>query len=438
MVLYFPAVMVSFDSPRYARVDDRPMFGDYWMPAGYPFVLRALHALTDQLWFTIAVQHAMGLLVGVMIYLGVRRLGCERWVACIPAAVAFLSGDHVYLEHIIMADFLLGFLAVAGLSAAVFAFVPRLRVSYLAVASTVLGMAALVRSAGIILLPVVTVCALVFSKGSFRARLPALSAAVGPGFAVIAIYAAVCDFVGGKYLGLTDMSGWNVYSRVAPFADCRRFTPPPGTEVLCEDTPPAERRGPFAYVWDKNSVAQRHFKLGPKTSDNVGAFAGAVILHQPLEYLRVVAVDLLRYIEPATGRHWPYAGQTDMTWAFGWRDLSAEEKVIAAMSRGYSGTELRVRGEMSLNFYQHLSRVSGLLLAGLLVLTGAGLWFASATLRAGILLFGLGAFGLYVLPVMTVSYDYRYGLPPLLLLVVSGTVGGVAVWRHTAVAQRMR
>ena len=427
MALYWPAIMLSVDSPRYARVDGKPLFSDYWMPAGYPILLRLLRSITDQLWFTIAVQHLLGLSIGLLLYLALRRLGTERWIACIPAGVAFLSGDLVYLEHIIMADFLLGFLAAAGITAAVFALVPRVRLRCLALASVLLGAALLVRSVGIVLLPILAVCTLLYVAGTIRTRVTTVAVAILPGLVLFAIYAAACSAVDGKFWGLSDMSGWNVYSRVAPFADCGQFTPPPGSEMLCEDRPPASRPGPFGYVWDKNSIGRRHFKLGPNTSDQLGAFARQVILHQPLDYLRAVVIDLSRYLEPATGRHWPYAGQADATWAFGWRDPVVEEKVIAALARAYSGTELKVRSESVLNFYQHLVRLSGLPLVLLIVIACAGLWRATGAIRLGLLLFGLSAAGLYMLPVLTVSYDFRYGLPPMLLTVVAGVLGAVAI-----------
>lgn len=429
MVSYFPAVMLSFDSARYARIDAKPMFGDYWMPAGYPFLLRFLRGISDQLWFTIAVQHVIGLSVGITLFLAMRRLGAKLWVACVPASVAFLSGDHIYLEHMIMAEFLITFLAATGLAFAVFGLADGVRLGALATASAFLGLAAITRSVGIVLIPVLVICTLRFTTGPLRARVRALSAAVLPGAAILGIYVAACSIVDGKYLGLSDMRGWNVYSRVAPFADCREFAPPPGTSVLCEDTPATERPGPFYYVWEKDSVARRHFRLGPKTGKHLGAFARQVILHQPVDYLRAVVIDLARYVEPATGRQWPYAGQTDATLAFGWHDPNVERLVVAAMSRGYRGTQPRIFGQSLLNSYQHLFRLDGLLLAALLFLTCVAIWRRRGPGELGMMLFGLGALGLYVLPVATVCYDIRYGVPPSTLIAVSGTLGGVSLWQ---------
>jgi len=80
---------------------------------------------------------------------------------------------------------------------------------------------------------------------------------------------------------------------VGPFADCSKFTPPKGTRVLCERTPPERRANPGAYVLTAGySPGIKHFR-GPfdgTSEDNrkVGAFARAAILGQPFDYLEKV------------------------------------------------------------------------------------------------------------------------------------------------------
>ncbi len=74
------------------------------------------------------------------------------------------------------------------------------------------------------------------------------------------------------------MRGWNLYARAAPFADCGKFTPPAGTEILCEQRPPSERPGPFGYVWDLKSTPRRMFVLGPESSRKLGVFGQRAIL----------------------------------------------------------------------------------------------------------------------------------------------------------------
>lgn len=423
MILYFPAVMLSFDAPRYARVGTRDLFSDFWMPAGYPLLLRLLHDVSRQLWFTIAVQHLLGLATGVILYLTLSRLGVKRWLACLPAAVVFLSGDHLYLEHQLMADSFFLFLGVAGLGAALL-WMSHRKLSWLAAASALLATAALTRSVGMVMLPILLICTASVASGSPRERAITLVCALLPGAAIFFFYFAAFKLSHGQYAGLTDMAGWNLYARVAPFADCRDFTPPEGTTVLCETTPAAQRAGPFGYVWDANSIARRHFALRP--NDKLNAFARQAVLHQPGDYLSAVGIDLFRYLEPSVAPDRGYSGQPREILSFAWRDLSVEKLVVHALAKKYRGTTVHLEGARFLGAYQNLFRIGGLILAGLLVFTLVGMLRSRGRLRFALLLFGLSGLSLYLVPVLTVSYDFRYGIPAETLIVVSGVLGIVS------------
>ena len=428
MLAYFPAILLHWDSARYARIGGWPIYGDFWMPAGYPMFLWLLRRSSDQLWFTIAVQHVLGLGTGTFLYLSVRRLGVARAIACIPAAIPLLSGDHLYLEHTIMADHLMIFLTAGGIWAASCGLVPNLRLRWLVIASTLLAMTALTRTVGIVLLPILVLVAALWVKKSFRSKCAALAAALLPGMGVFALYVGGFYFTHGQYLGLTDMSGWNLYARVAPFADCGKFNPPEGTAVLCDERPPSQRPGPFGYIWDPRNLAGNQFEPGPKAGRKLGEFAKRAIVHQPGEYARSVLTDLLRFVDPAIASPRPYGGQPREILSFGWRDTAVEARVVQAMSRSYKGTNVHLRWQYLLAFYQNLSRPSGLILAVLLILTVTGLVKASGPIRLGIALFGLSAFGLYLIPVMTLSYMFRYGIPPETFIVASGILGAASRW----------
>jgi hypothetical protein len=69
-----------------------------------------------------------------------------------------------------------------------------------------------------------------------------------------------------------------------------------------------------------------------------------------------------------------------------------------------------------------------LTLAVLFVLTCLGLVKASGAIRLGIALFGLSAFALYLIPVMTLGHSFRYGIPPETFMIVSGVLGAVSLW----------
>ena len=424
MLLYYPAVMLSFDSPRYARVG-REFFGDFWMPAGYPLLLHLLHSVTRQLWFTIVIQHLLGLATGVILYLTMSRLGLKRWIACLPAAVVFLSGDQLYLEHQLMADSFFIFLAIAGLGAAV-GWMSGEKPGWLAVASVLLAMAALTRNVGVFCLPVLLLVTTSTVKGSLRHRGMTLVVALLPGAAVFVLYFAAFKLARGEYAGLTDMSGWNLYSRVAPFADCRKFTPPQETAILCETSPSSQRPGPFGYVWDKNSIARRHFALRP--NDKLKAFSWQVVLHQPGDYLEAVGIDLLRYIDPSIVAPRGYSGQPPEILSFAWRDLSVERLVVKSLAKKYRGTTVYLQGRQILGAYQNLFRVGGLALAALIAFTLVGMIWSRGQIRFALLLFGLNGLCFYIVPVLTISYDFRYGIPAETLVVVSGLLGIISFW----------
>jgi hypothetical protein len=428
MLAYFPAILLHWDSTRYARIGEWSIYSDFWMPAGYPMFLWLLRRFFSQLWLTTWIQHVLGLGTGTFLYLSTRRLGVVRAIACIPAAIPLLSGDHLYLEHTVMADHLTIFLTAAGIWAAICGLVPNVHLRWLAIASTLLAMAALTRSVGVVLLPILVLCTALWVKESFRARCAAVAAALVPGVAVFALYIGGFYVSHGQYLGLTDMSGWNLYARVAPFADCRKFTPPEGTAILCEERAPSTRPGPFGYVWDPESVPRKRFELGPKTGRKLGEFAKRAIIHQPWEYARSVLTDLARFIDPAIAPYRAYGGQTREILSFGWRDTAIEDRLVRTMSRSYKGTQVHLHGQYILAFYQNLSRPSGLTLVALFLLSLIGLVKATAPIRLGIVLFGLSAFGLYLIPVMTLSYTFRYGIPPETFIVASGVLGAASRW----------
>ena len=98
------------------------------------------------------------------------------------------------------------------------------------------------------------------------------------------------------------------------------------------------------------------------------------------------------------------------------------------MSRSYKGTQVRVHWQKLLAFYQNLAHPNGWALAMFFLLTFAGLIKARGAIRLGIALFALSAFGLYLIPVMTLSYTFRYGIPPETFIVASGVLGAASRW----------
>src|SRR5204863_4957462 len=248
---YRPAALANADSARYIHFALEPpgLLNDPFGPTGYSFFLRVAHWISPHVQFTIAVQHLLGIAAALLLYGTVRRLGAPRWPALIAPAVVLLSGDQAYVEHTLLTEAAFIPLLSAGLYCTARATSSRRRRNWwLAGGGALLAGAALVRTVGLVVLPIVILWLLLSARARWalrvRAALPALAAMV----VVIGTYAILVAAQDGES-GLTDLGGWNSYARAAPFAKCESFTPPDGTGVLCESTPPSARPGTLFYLW---------------------------------------------------------------------------------------------------------------------------------------------------------------------------------------------
>jgi hypothetical protein len=429
MVGYSPSVLQWVDGIRYARIGEG-FFDEYWWPAGYPAFLLAARSVTNWLPFTIALQHALGLGAAGLLYATVRRLGAPVGVALVPAGIAALSGDFVYLEHIVMAEQLFTFMLVAGLYCAVRGLVADDR-RWLAAAAVVLTLAGLVRTTGLVLPFVLAAVVLFDRRPGRRGALASAGRVAAVAVVLVAGYMGVAST--GRYAGLFDMGGWHLYARIAPTADCRTFTPPRGTRFLCETTPVAERPGSFWYEWEAASPARKHFTF-PDGNAELGRFARAYITAHPLSYAKIVVKDSLRSIEPSLGRDRIESGIPGDVLVFGFRLGTTEQTVGRALEHKYRGVlPVRAGGAEVLDSYQRATRIAGLERLVLIALALLGMWAARGVVRRAIVLLTLSAAAVVVLPAVTLSYDIRYALPAILPLSAAAAAGAWAFWeRRTA------
>ncbi len=426
MVLYFPTALQWIDVVRFSRIGPwHSFFSDYYMPAGYAVFLKITHALSSDVALTVSVQHLLGLGGGVLVYGAIRRTQVPRWLALLPTAVLVLGGDQLYLEHIMMNDFLFMFLLTAGFCTAMYGLLPRPRLRVLALASLIFAVAGLTRQTGLAGLPVLGLCAFLARDGGLRPRFTALLCGVIPGVILVVAYAVAANAI-GTYSGLTDMGGWNLYARVAPFADCRDFTPPSGTSKLCEMTPSGLRNGPFWYAWEQQSRGQSLLGLATPANGRLpGDFARAVVENQPLDYLHAIVKDFSRYADPNVGtiRAWAGEGPETVSFEQGQVDPTTSRSLQQNLAGYWTGLRPHLVGVQILDAYQSATRIIGGLWWALWALALFAIVAASRTARIGALMFGLTAFLLYLLPVMSLSWDWRYGVPAQYTLVASATFG---------------
>ena len=422
MLDYRPAYLSSNDSARFlhfAHVDDG-MYKDTFGPTGYAAFLKVLRVFSDQLEFTVVVQHLIGVAAALLLYAAMRRCGAPAWAAAIPAGVVLLSGDQLYMEHTLLSEAPFLPLLAAGLYAAVRALDDPRRLRWLALAGALFASTALFRNVGMILPPVLVAWALV----AMRPRLASAGVAAAAAAAVLGVY-AIGAALDGDNTGWTATSGWNAYGRSAPFADCDRFREPPGTESLCEKRPPDERPGSLFYLWYDGSPARAKYGHPPNGQETLGEFGRRAILAQPFDYVKTVAAELPRFLNP-TWHKKTYSGG-------GWflmsrRGATSEQRVLFQLSRDYDhgrfspGSSGEVIGD-----WQRIQRGGGVV-PGLMVLFAlVGAFAARGVALRGLALFGLSGAALVVMPAATLSLLGRYTVPPTPVVAAAGALGAWAL-----------
>jgi hypothetical protein len=442
MIAAYPAIYFSRDMIRYVRVWPRNLLDDYWMPIGYPVFLRLLHAVNDHVAPITMLQHTMGIGIGLLGYFAARRLAAPRAIAVAAAVPALISGDLLFIEHAIASETLFTFCLAVSLLVATIGLVRR-SAGILAVASILIGCTTLVRSLGLVVPIAVGMAVVVVAWRSPVALLRMLIAGVAPAFAIVAIYSQIARSQGG-YPGLSEMNGWALYSRVAPFADCSRFEAPEGTAILCESRPEAERPGPFFYGWADDSPARgrAHFtvagaifgfySLDPTKNQILRAFAIAAITHQPVDYIRQVALESGRYFMPWIDKRsliGPGPDFYDFRAGGRWEAEAWLEGVLASR---YKGTPITRHPAVlaTLGAYESVFRLGGVALLLMLSAGFAGLVATrDATIRGASVMYMATAGALALLPVLMSTYDYRYCFPAQVPLAWAAILGG---WQATA------
>jgi hypothetical protein len=438
---YSPTYATSFDTNLYLDVAGGELFSDPTRPIGYPLFLRALHTLSDSVAFTIQVQHLLGIACGLLLYATVRRLGAPVWAAVVAAAAVLLPLDQIFLEHILMAEAPFELALFAALYCAVRGLDPsrptRLRIGsralWIAGAASLLALAAWLRTTGLPLIPLFALWFAFALDGPLTRRLARGAVCIAAAAAVLLAYMALHASYTGNF-GMGNGSGWALYARVAPFADCSRFDPPAGTEALCEMTPPDARPGPDFYAWQPGSPAIQMFTgddfdagsapLGAhdEGDEQLGAFAREALIHQPLSYANVVARDFVRYFEPS------FQPQDFSGYGYDELDvelrLPAEPIVVAAINSYYGDVAIEVDdGIEPLGELQDVVRIHPKLLALAILLAVGGLILGRGRARAGVALLLGTSLVLLLVPPATAIWSSRYAVPVSGPLVASAAIG---------------
>jgi len=422
MALYAPAVQQWGDATRFARTQQwTDFFSDFWMPAGYPSVLAVLRTICDELVFTIGAQHALGIVSGLLLVAAARRFGVPRPYHYLAGVVVWFGGDFIYFEHVLMTETLFIFC----FSLCIYCTARSLQqqagsVRWLLFAELAAAATTLVRWNALFVLALPLLTAVVRGGPAWRQRVRTLALAAAPAVLLLGSYVAFSSWQG--YSGTTDMNGWILYSRVGPFLDCNQTSADDDHPLVCESTAPATRLGPLYYSWVPSSPGRQAFPLTTDSSDDLMRLGIDAIVHQPVAYARDVSTDIVRLFFWSF-HHRDGSGQMLKVYDFDYRDPAVEERIADALSSKYDGAYVNARSVHLLHNYQMLTRVRGWMMLLLTLVGAAAIVGAPRGRRTPALFVGAIVAGLWLLPILTLTWDFRYALPgtaivPLLALLL--------------------
>lgn len=402
----------------YQRFAANP-FVDPQHPAGYDLIVSALGHVSHQVAFTVLLQHLIGIVSALLLGAAVRRVTRSAWAGLLPVAILLLDPDLIFLEHAIMSESW----AILAIAFALYGAVrcceqPERWFSWPLLTGVALAAAVMIRTASLPMLAVVALALIARRPHPFRRpreQLRAAAVLISTAAAVLLAFAGA-SAASGQRFGIAPSPGWYLYGRVAQFADCRQFTPPPGTAALCQKTPAAQRPSAYFYTFEPKSPAVRLFGAFGRNDATVGAWARQALRAQFGDFLGTAWTYLRSYFVPGTlpARLRPETTELDPQLDFTNRGNPIYNAAIRTDLETYYDhftVHPFSEGLRFLHDWQRVVRVGATALFITTVLTLIGLAVGSRRSRAGVLLFGLGGLSLLLAPVLTGTYSGRYTVP---------------------------
>ena len=394
-------------------------------PSGYALVIR-LFAVGHHVLPLLIVQHIAGLAVAAIAYIVLTSLGVRRWWAVVVAAIVAFDGYAIALQQFVMSEPTFTLLAISALALAVMC-----RGTWVLALSGLLAAAAcLVRTEGLVLIPLLLLYALWRQRGA-KAVIAMTVAMLLP----LAGYAAVVHVKYHRFT-LTAADGWFLYGRVGPFATCRGVNVPADQRFLCTDSFQRPNRSASSYVYDPDSPINRHYGThGPfmatsklvESSTRARRFALRIIRAHPGAYADAVAASFFRYFAPGTGSFDP---DSDVALKLPARRPPPPPPDEAAVQRRVQPRYKPSAGALApaLHRYQAIVHTPRWLLAIAALLSLAALATAPVRRRRArssspeIALFSGAAVGMFLLSALGAEFILRYSVPAEPLLLIGGAL----------------
>jgi hypothetical protein len=247
-------------------------------PEGYRFLMAPV-LWVGNLAVVPALQHLLGLAMGLAIYTVLVRRGAPRWAAALAAAPILLDAYQLQMEQTIMPDVTFEAFILGGLT--ILLWVPRPGLKRLITGALVLGLAADVRQIGEVLIIPAAVFAVLMARSGWRSRAGYLVVgAVGCAIPML-VYMTVSG-ISGNGFALAAHRTAVLYGRAAYAANCSTLKLPADEQVLCL-TPAQKAVGIDEIINNPNSPLHVYKPPAGKTSGEVADnFLVRVATQQPL------------------------------------------------------------------------------------------------------------------------------------------------------------
>src|SRR5262249_34468390 len=221
-----------------------------------------------------------------------------------------------------------------------------------------------------------------------------------------------------------------MYGRIVQFADCTGVSLPRYEQPLCPRQPPAQRNLDF-YMWAPQSP-QVILKVPPGMNKGqiILDFDQRILKHQPQDYLKAFAGDVLYSFSPVRGdgpeRYPAWYHQFHTYFPVGHQDEVATLRTVTGHGPRVQPALARFLASYGRDFYVPGPLLAAGLTLGLAGMAGIGRARQSG-LRSPCLLFALGAIVAVEFPFVIATFDWRYELPQFSLIPIAAVLGVTAL-----------
>ncbi|MFV2174420.1 hypothetical protein ACFHW2_07825 [Actinomadura sp. LOL_016] len=410
-------------------------------PDGYGFLLillKPFHSFA----LVSAVQHLMGLAMGLMVYaLLHRRFRLPGWGAAIAAAPVLLDAYQIQLEHLVLSDTLFGFLVMSAVTLLLWRDRPTWKIA--AAVGLIVGFSWLTRTVGMpVLIGVLTY--MLIRRSGWKIMAVTAVACMLPVLSYMTWYKVET----GKF-AMTESTGIFLYARVYKFADCHEIPDLPVRQYpLCTEP---ENRLPKSQdgIWNSASPLNRYpgQRFSPENNELANDYAKRVITNQPLDYAKVVLGDFFRvfqwertvFPDKATYDQYEFWDDRDgnarplPNWRMDGDSIAAAE--AKEYENGNAETHTVEPFAGAIRGYQDVFYLRGTMIGGILLIGLAGLVPLWRRFGGRAFLPWTLATGLLLAPAATAEFDYRYVLPAVPLAALAA---GMAFTPEVRQAVRVR